>query len=128
MLVMCPFFYHDCDDPDSLPAASFSVSLLLISGPFVCNSLLLRVCFLSSCLLISLPGFLFSVLPFLLLPFPPSSDEYLLCLQLKFRNGNFYLNHSSALLWTHCQIISVIFVKEILKYKVSQLQLNTTLE
>ena len=94
--------------------------------------------FLHSCLLP--PGLLFPLLllqyllPLSGLPLlPPPLDICLCATQLKFRNTvsrNFYLPHSSAFLWTYCQIISSsVFVKnKILKYKVSQLQLKTALD
>ena len=131
MLVMCPFLYLDCNGP-TCPPASVSVSPFSVTGLFFCNSLLLRVCFLHSCLLPPCPPLLLCLLPFSSQPLLPLPMDIRRCVpQPKFRNfsGNFYVPNSSAFLRAYCQIISSVFVKnKILKYKVSQLQLNTALD
>ena len=129
MLFIFPFLYCNYDCPAFSPTASVSVSLFSVLGLLSATSLLLQVCFLCCCVIP--PGLLPLMLLLCLLPLsglppqPPMLDTCCCVTKLKFRNtisGNF--------LRTQCQIISSsVFVKnKILKYKVSQLQLKTTLD
>ena len=108
----------------------FSAPGLFSATPYTCE------CFLCSCLVP--PGLLLFLL-LCLLPqsghplLPPMLDICLCVPKLKFRNtvsGNLYLPHSSAFLRTHCHNNKqrCFFRKnKILKYKVSQVQLETAL-
>ena len=124
-----PLLYHDCDVPAS-PPAYVSVP----SGPFVCNFFILRVFppFLPP--LPSWPPLFLCLLPFSCLSLLPPPLDICHCVpQLKFRNtvsGKLCLSYSSGLLRTHLLLNKQRLVKKnkILKYKGSQLQLNTALD
>ena len=128
MLVICPFLYHDCDGPASSPVF-VSVSLFSVLGLFSTTP---SSCKLVSSILVSSSPLASSFLYFCASSLSHASISYLLdwisaAVSPSSNSGTLSVGTSIFLtLRTHCQIISRVFVKnKILKYKVSQLQLNT---